>query len=238
MSVLPIGLPSRGQPLEASLDRQPLPPTATDKIPATTGVILAGGESRRMGSDKSLLPLDGERFIDRSYQLLASLFEEVLIVTNSPEIYAGIPCNKVPDCYPGRGALAGIHAGLYHADQPQIFVVACDMPFLQPDLIRYLCHDARRTDVHIPRNDSGLEPLHACYAKNCLPAMAAVLESSSRRIIDFFPAVRVAEVPAESWQRYDPEGLSFRNINTPQDYFTLRGRAGISSLPGTKTCAG
>lgn len=197
-------------------------PAAAGIIPATTGVILAGGESRRMGSDKSLLPLDGERFIERTYQLLAGLFEEVLIVTNSPELYRDIPCRKVPDRYHGKGPLAGIHAGLYHAGQPQIFAVACDMPFLQPDLIRHLCCDIRQTDVCIPRSSHSLEPLHACYTKSCLPAMEEVLDGDGRRIIDFFPAVAVTEVVAETWRRYDPAGLSFRNINTPQEYFALR----------------
>ncbi len=202
-------------------------PNAAGLIPATTGVILAGGESRRMGSDKSLLPLDGERFIERSFQLMASLFEEVLIVTNSPDLYTDIPCRKVPDIYRSKGALAGIHAGLHHAGQPQVFVVACDLPFLSAELIRHLCRENHAAEVHIPRNDSGLEPLHACYTKSCLPAIEAVLQNDGRRIVDFFPAVAVTELTPDIWQRFDPEGLSFRNINTPQDYFTLR-----ETMPG------
>ena len=197
-------------------------PDSAGLIPATTGIILAGGESRRMGSDKSLLPLDGERFIERSFQLMASLFEEVLIVTNSPTLYTDIPCRKVPDLHRSKGALAGIHSGLHHATEPQIFVVACDMPFLAPELIRHLCRENHAADVHIPRSHHGLEPLHACYTKACLPAMEAVLQKDGRRIVDFFSAVTVTELPAEKWKRFDPEGLSFRNINTPQDYFSLR----------------
>jgi len=199
------------------------PPENRGIIPDTTGVILAGGESRRMGSDKSLLPLEGERFIERTHQLLAGLFAEVLIVTNTPEPYRDIPCRKIADIHRGRGALAGIHAGLHHANQPQIFVVACDMPFLQPELIRHICRRAGRADVLIPRNLCGLEPLHARYHKRCLPAMEAVLKNGGRRIIDFFPAVRVVELAEESWRQIDPRGLSFHNINTPQDYFALRG---------------
>lgn len=191
-------------------------------IPHTTGVILAGGESRRMGSDKSLLALSGERFIERSYQLMASLFSEVLIVTNSPDLYADIPCRKVPDVYRGKGALAGIHAGLHHASQSQIFVVACDMPYLQPELIRHICQENSAAEVYIPRSSHSLEPLHACYRKSCLPAMEEVLDNDGRRIIEFFPAVNVVEIPEQNWKRFDPQGLSFHNINTPQDYFSLR----------------
>ncbi len=191
-------------------------------IPRTTGVILAGGESRRMGSDKSLLALDGERFIERSYHLMASLFDEVLIVTNSPDLYVDIPCRKVPDIYRGQGALAGIHSGLHHASHSQIFVVACDMPFLQTELIRHLCNEIGQAEVHIPRTDSGYEPLHSCYSKSCLGAIERLLVNNGRRITDFFKEVHVTELCANSWQRYDAEGRSFRNINTPQEYFCLR----------------
>ncbi|WP_020674519.1 molybdopterin-guanine dinucleotide biosynthesis protein B [Geopsychrobacter electrodiphilus] len=212
-------------------------PNAAWLIPHTSGVILAGGESRRMGSDKSLLALAGERFIERSYQLMASLFEEVLIVTNSPELYADIPCRKVPDLYRGQGALAGIHSGLQHASQPQIFVVACDMPFLQPELIRHLCAEIGQADVHIPRTDSGLEPLHSCYRKSCLTAIETLLQNNGRRITDFFPALRVTELCAEACKKFDTEGRSFHNINTPQDYFSLRetspSRHQTKPLPGT-----
>lgn len=197
-------------------------PASAGIIPGTSGVILAGGESRRMGSDKSLLPLDGERFIERTYQLMASLFDEVLIVTNSPDLYADIPCRKVPDIYRGRGALAGIHSGLHYAGHNRIFVVAIDMPYLQPRLIRHLCTGAVDTDVLIPRSPHGLEPLHACYHKNCLPAIEALLGRGNRRIVEFFPQVNVRELSAANWQAFDPQGLSFRNINTPQDYFELR----------------
>lgn len=197
-------------------------PASAGLIPATSGVILAGGESRRMGSDKSLLPLDGERFIERTYQLMAALFDEVLIVTNSPDLYTDIPCRKVPDRYRGQGALAGIHAGLHYAGHPRIFVVASDMPYLQPELIRHLCSGAVDTDVIIPRSHHGLEPLHACYRKSCLPAIETLLAKGNRRIVEFFPQVKVREIPAANWQAFDPQGLSFRNINTPQDYFDLR----------------
>lgn len=196
--------------------------TGSGIIPETTGVILAGGESRRMGSDKSLLALDGERFIERSYQLMASLFDEVLIVTNSPDLYVNIPCRKVPDLYRGQGALAGIHSGLHHASHCQVFVAACDMPFLNPELIRHLCREIGQADLHIPRTDSGLEPLHSCYRKSCLGAIERLLNNNGRRIADFFKDVRVNELCSEAWQRYDTAGHSFHNINTPQDYFYLR----------------
>lgn len=195
---------------------------AGSRIPGITGVILAGGESRRMGCDKSLLPVDGARFIDHIYRRMASLFDEVLLVTNSPGLYQDIPCRKVPDIYYAKGSLAGIHSGLCHARNEQIFVVACDMPLLSTPVISQLAHSAPAAEVVIARNGKGVEPLHARYAKSCLPAIEAVLDRGSRRIIDFFPGVKVHEVAAEELQAHDPDCLSFRNINTPQEYYTLR----------------
>ena len=197
-------------------------PAAAEKIPGVTGVILAGGEGRRMGCDKALLPIDGALFIDHVYARLAALFDEVLIVTNAPEFYRELPCRKVPDLYPCKGVLAGIHAGLCHAGREKIFVAACDMPFLSAAVIRRLCRERDQGDVVIPRSDKGVEPLHALYDKRCRPAIKATLEAGEKRIVSFFPQVRVHEVPAEVFQECDPAGRSFCNINTPQEYFALR----------------
>ncbi len=213
----------RGETMEVytHADRLHLAPR-TGKIPGVTGVILAGGESRRMGSDKSLLPLKGARFIDHVYRTLAPLFEEVVIVTNSPGLYDNIPCRKVPDIYYAQGSLAGIHSGLCHARTEKAFVVACDMPFVNPGVVRHLCGRAAGADVIIPVGERGPEPLHALYDKRCLPAMEELLDAGRRRIVGFFPQVEVAEVAPAELAPLDPQGLSFRNINTPQEYFALR----------------
>jgi FdhD protein len=195
-----------------------------EKIPGVTGVILSGGESLRMGSDKSLLPIHGARFIDHVYVRLAELFDEVIIVTNSPEFYREIPCRKVPDIYPSKGSLTGIHSGLCHAGQEKVFVAACDMPFLSAETIRRLCLEKEEGDVVVPRSGRGVEPLHALYDKRCLPAIEAALDAGEKRIVSFFPQVRVLEVPEAIFKDCDPEGRSFRNINTPQEYFALRDR--------------
>ncbi|TRO79295.1 formate dehydrogenase accessory sulfurtransferase FdhD [Trichloromonas acetexigens] len=200
-------------------------PRRKAKIAGVSAVILAGGESRRMGSDKSLLPWHGGRFIEHIHRLLDELFDEVIIVTNSPGLYDSIPCRKEPDIYYKQGSLAGIHSGLCHARNERIFVVACDMPFLSEEVIRALCACDRQAEVVIPRSEWGLEPLHACYAKSCLPAIEAVLDAGKKRIVGFFPEVRVVEVAAAELKKIDPEGLSFRNINTPEEYFALRDQA-------------
>jgi FdhD protein len=195
-------------------------PAETARISDVTGVILAGGESRRMGSDKSLLPLAGARFIDHAFRRLAEVFEEVIVVTNSPGLYAHLPCRKVPDLYPAKGPLAGIHSGLCHVRSGKIFVVACDMPHLSTETIRRLCREKDGNDVVVPHSGRGIEPLHALYDRNCLPAIESALGAGEKRIVSFFAQVRVRVLPPETLAGCDPD--SFRNINTPGEYFALR----------------
>ncbi len=202
-----------------------------ERISDVTGVILAGGESRRMGSNKALLPLAGARFIDQVYRRMAGLFDEVIIVTNSPDLYKEIPCRKVPDIYYAQGSLAGLHSGLAHAKYEKIFVVACDMPFISPAVVKEICAHADQGDLVVPYSSNGHEPLHALYSKSCLPAMEQVLDSGLKRIIKFFDKVKLVELPASKIRRHDPEEKSFQNINTPEDYFRLRGTLGDTDQP-------
>lgn len=187
-----------------------------------TGVILAGGESSRMGSDKAFLSLLGARLIDRVYISLATLFPELLIVTNNPQHYSDIPCRKVADLYPGHGALAGIHSGLVHAASERVFVVACDMPFVSPVVVRYLCSFAAQGDMVLPYSSGGHEPLHAVYAKTCLPAIEQVLKKGQRRVGAFFDQVKVIKIFPDEITRFGSLEKCFYNINTPEDYYRLR----------------
>jgi len=194
----------------------------TIHIPNITAVILAGGQSSRMGSNKALLPYRGGRFIEAIHRQLLELFPEVILVTNNPEQYEFLHCRKVADCYPGMGALAGLHAGLFHATRPHIFAVACDMPYLNSALIRRLVVQRNNADVVIPEGENGLEPLHALYGKGCLPFMEQALEADRRRIVSFFPQVRVHQFSQKLVATIDPAFDSFRNVNTPSDYYHLR----------------
>lgn len=192
------------------------------RIKGVTGVILAGGASSRMGSNKALLPHKGGRFIESIYRELSEIFPEVILVTNTPEQYQFLPCRKVPDLYPGMGALAGIHAGLAHSDTPSVFTVACDMPHLDPALIRHIVSRRGDCDLVLPKSEHGYEPLHALYNKSALPAMAACLEQGRRRIVSILPQLKVSEISAAEVARFDPSFDSFSNINTPQEYYELR----------------
>jgi len=196
---------------------------ASGKIPGVTGVILAGGASRRMGSNKALLPYRGGRFIEAIYRLLDGLFAEVLVVTDTPEQYRFLPCRKVPDLFPGMGALAGLHGGLKESANPWAFAVACDMPYLNGGLIRGLFAGAEGADLVVPESGFGPEPLHAFYGKGCLPFMEESLRCGEQRIVSFYAGVRVRRVPVDQVATIDPLFDSFRNVNTPAEYYRLRG---------------
>lgn len=200
-------------------------------IPGVTGVILAGGKSSRMRSNKALLPYKGGRFIEAIYRQMSELFDEVILVTNTPDEYAFLPCRKVPDLHPGMGALAGLHSGLHHSDTPHIFAVACDMPYLNSALIKRLATLRTKADVIIPEGEKGLEPLHAFYGKQCHDAMEKALQSGSRRIVSFFPGARVCVFSRDEVTTFDPSLDSFRNINTPADYFELRDGERVKNHP-------
>ncbi|OGU26467.1 MAG: molybdenum cofactor guanylyltransferase [Geobacteraceae bacterium GWF2_54_21] len=197
-------------------------PDNSGRIRGVTGVILAGGHSSRMGSNKALLPFQGGRFIEAIHRRFSELFPEVLLVTNNPEQYDFLPCRKVADLYPGMGALAGLHSGLKHAAMPHIFAAACDMPWMNSVLIMRLAGLRDTAEVIIPQGENGLEPLHAVYGKRCLGPMEESLAADRRRIVSFFPLVRVRQLRQEQVAAIDPGFDSFRNVNTPADYFRLR----------------
>jgi len=182
-----------------------------------SGVVLAGGRSSRLGMDKSFIYVNGRPLIEQVIARLASLSDEVIIVTNSPEKYSHLGARLVGDVYPGKGALGGIYSGLRAATHTYSLVVACDMPFLNPALLRYMVFLACEHDVVIPRIGGLPEPLHAIYSKNCLEPIDRLLARGGLKIIDFFPEVRVRYIEEDEVDVLDPQHLSFFNVNTPGD---------------------
>ena len=183
-----------------------------------TGVLLAGGNSRRMGRNKALMTLAGQRLVDRALAILRDLFDDLLMVTNSPDLYADLDVRMVPDLVTGKGALGGIHSAIHHAATPYCLVVACDMPFLNAGVLRYLVEQRLGYDVVVPTVHDRPQPLHAIYGKACLQPIARRLETDRLHVVGFFPDVQVREVTAEELAGFDPEGLSFRNLNTPEEF--------------------
>ena len=183
-----------------------------------TGIILAGGKNLRMGKNKAFLEINGRRIIDRTKDLFLELFDEVLVVTNSPLEYVDLNLRLVADLIPEKGSLGGIYTGLFHSFHARAFVAACDMPFLNRSLIQHLIQRAPNFDIVIPKTDDGFQPLHAVYSQNCLPFMEELLRQNNLKIIDFFRRVEVCEVPMEEILPLDPDLRAFLNINTPEDF--------------------
>jgi molybdopterin-guanine dinucleotide biosynthesis protein A len=182
-----------------------------------SGIVLAGGQSSRLGTDKSFVNVRGQALIEQIVAKLVRLSDDVIIVTNSPEKYDHLETRLVGDIYPGKGALGGIYSGLRAATNAYSLVVACDMPFLDLNLLRYMILLAHGQDVVIPRVGRLPEPLHAVYSKSCLEPIDRLLARGGLKIIDFFSEVRVRYVEEDEVDLFDPQHLSFFNVNTPSD---------------------
>jgi molybdopterin-guanine dinucleotide biosynthesis protein A len=189
----------------------------TTRVDPMSAVILAGGRSSRLGQDKAFLKANGQFLIERIIDRLAQVSEEIIIVTNDVDAYEHLEATVVADVCPGKAALGGIYSGLREATNPHSLVVACDMPFLNVSLLRYLQRFAPAHDVVIPRLGQFTEALHAIYSKSCIPHIERQLQVGNLRITGFFPAVRVAYVAQDEIEVFDPNHLSFFNINSQAD---------------------
>lgn len=184
-----------------------------------TGVILAGGLNKRLpGIKKTFREIQGRMIMEVIHSLFTDLFDQVIIVANDPAAFGEWDATIVSDIYPHRCPLAGIHAGLFYASTPRVFVSACDTPFLERRLAEYILSQAGPgIDVVIPETDAGLEPLCATYSKHCLPLIEVNLENHIFKINRFFKEKRVRKIPMDKIQAIDPGIDSFFNINTPED---------------------
>jgi molybdopterin-guanine dinucleotide biosynthesis protein A len=189
-----------------------------------TGVIQAGGKSTRMGGQpKALLELGGRRIVERVLAALAPAVDDVLVVTNTPELYAFLGLPMIADVYPDHGSLGGIYSGLKAARGQAAFTVACDMPFLHPDVVKLVVARADEGDVIVPRVGDQHETMHAAYAKACLPHIEEHLRLGQLRIVGFFPRVRVVEIAEADVARFRAPGIAFMNVNTPEELARARG---------------
>jgi molybdopterin-guanine dinucleotide biosynthesis protein A len=183
-----------------------------------SGIILAGGLNSRIGENKAFLTIRGERMLDRLYGIFQELFDEIILVTKEPLQYIAWDLNIVTDLYPMRSALVGIHAGLFYASHPNIFVTACDLPFLKRGLVEILLGESElRWDIVLPVTPDGHQPLCAVYSKRCMKQIEAQMKRGDFRVADLFQKVRVKKVPESVLTLADPELVSFFNINTQKD---------------------
>jgi molybdopterin-guanine dinucleotide biosynthesis protein A len=165
----------------------------------------------------------GESILNRLLTSLRPLFEEILLVTRQPHLYADFPVQIVEDIYKDRSSLTGIHAALVYASSDYGFVVPCDTPFLNPAVIRLLLGAVEsRWDAVVPMLGDHYEPLCAIYSKSCLPVIEAMLDRGDYKIINLFDQIQVKFLSADRFKRVDPELLSFFNVNTPAAYHTCQ----------------
>ena len=183
-----------------------------------TGVLLAGGKSRRMGYDKACIEVAGQPLIAKSLDLLCHYFERVLISGDRPDLaQPDIPA--IADIYPGS-ALGGLYTGLQAAKTDWIFVAPCDMPYPDSRILELLVKQRSGFDAVVPRIPEGYEPVFALYHKNCLQHMEEMLQQDQYRIYDFYQRINIHYL---DWQQM-PDGWerSLLNINTPEQLDELQ----------------
>lgn len=185
-----------------------------------TGILLAGGKSRRMGIDKRFLKLGGDTLVRRALSVYERLFTEILIVVAEPvPELSDMEHQVVTDLIPNCAALGALYTGLSLSRNPRVFAAACDMPFLNPDIIRHLVGCSDDDDVVMPKLRTGLQPLHAVYAKTCLSYFERMIANNNLSIQAVLGQneLQVRLVAEEVLRTFDPQLLSFLNLNTPED---------------------
>lgn len=195
----------------------------TVEIPVT-GVILAGGQSRRMGQNKALMRLGDEPLIAHVVRQIELVVDELLLITNEPDLYTDLKIPVYTDILPDMGALGGLHTGLTHAVNSTVICVGCDMPLLQPNLLSHLSTLLGNYDAVVPcveaadRSAVVFQTLSAVYSKRCLPVIDGMLAAGELRVHALYDRIDTRIVQPHEWQAFDPQGLSFFNINTPEDF--------------------
>jgi len=168
--------------------------------------------------DKAFLKLDGIPLIEHVLRTLRAVAEGIIIVTNSPAAYATYDAVVVSDAFVKRGPLTGIYSGLLKSKDEYNFIVACDMPYLNPHLISYMSGLAEGYDIVAPKIKGLVEPLHAIYSRRLLPVIENRIQRDVQCIQDIFSESQVRFVTEEDIDRYDPARRSFKNLNTPEEY--------------------
>jgi len=196
------------------------------------GIILAGGLNTRMGTNKAFLEINQTSFIERIINELKQVVEEIIVVTNNPDAYSHISAKVVTDIIPQKGPLSGIHAGLTASLHRYNLVVACDMPFINHNLARFMLGRSEGYDVLVPQFGDYLEPLYAVYSKNCLEPIEDCLKKGARKVIAFYPQVRVRYLGADVINKLVKDQKVFFNVNTPKDLTLAKEIAGEEGNEG------
>jgi molybdenum cofactor guanylyltransferase len=186
-------------------------------IPLTVA-ICAGGKSSRMGTDKAFVDLCGKSLIQHVVDSLKPVAQETILITNRPDAYACLPLPIYADVLLGCGSLGGIYSAIYRSHTLYTLVVGCDMPFLNASLLRYMRNLIQEAafDAIVPIIGNRYEGLHAIYSKACLEPMRRRLDKGEFKVAGFYDDIQVRTVTDADCRQYDANGLSFFNVNTPE----------------------
>ncbi|MEQ1791683.1 MAG: molybdenum cofactor guanylyltransferase [Nitrospiraceae bacterium] len=189
-----------------------------------TGVLLAGGKSRRMGEDKRYLVVGEQTLLERGLAVLRSIFQEVLVVIAQDSPVLDVETRIVRDLVPDCGSLGGLYTGLTEATTPYVFVVACDMPFLDQAVISQFTSRRTSADIVMAKLAGRLHPMHALYSKRCLPVIEQMVLARQLKIQEILSceSLLVQYVTEADLVGIDPSGHSFQNVNTPEDLEVAR----------------
>lgn len=183
---------------------------------------MAGGKNSRMQKNKAFLELGGQSLVERSLEVLHTVFSEVLVSSNQPELYKSYGVRVIPDLIKDQGPLGGLYSGLRAATHEVSFFVACDMPFVQSDVIGYLAQYVEKFDIVVPKDECGLHPLHAFYRRTCLPFIENNLNAHRLKIIDFYSNCRVSYVEVAELEKFGNVRKILSNINTPEEWVNVQ----------------
>ncbi len=197
-----------------------------------TAIVLAGGESIRMGKDKAFIEFKGKSLIQRTLDTFSTcesgdpkpgepIFKEIIIIAKRREPFSSFGVSVDVDIYPEGGPMGGIYTGLFHSKGP-VFAVACDMPFLNPEVIRFLTGKLRDFDAVVFESPDGWHPLHAVYSRAVLPLMKELLQKREVKMMDFLKKINTLVIGVAEIRHLDPDLACLTNINTPEEMNLIR----------------
>lgn len=199
-----------------------------------TGIILSGGKSKRMGTNKSFLKIDGKTVIERTVDLMKGLFDRVLLITNEPEQYEFLNLEIYQDIYKNVGPIAGIHSGLIHSGTDKNFIISCDMPLITKNVIEFIIKKQTGKSITITKADGFIQQLCGVYSKEVIPEIENLIENKtsdvqvgnhkcSCKVLQLVQNIDSDIINIET-EYEDYEKGMFLNMNRPEDYENLKSR--------------
>jgi molybdopterin-guanine dinucleotide biosynthesis protein A len=188
-----------------------------------TGAVLAGGKSERMGSNKALLKLDNKTIIASVTDVLKACFPEIIIISDQQEGYTSLGCPIFYDILKNAGPLGGIHSALTNSKTETVFISSCDIPKINPNIIKYLLDSHTKELILIVRYKNQIQPLFGVYSKKLLDKLNIYIKSGDRKVSEFIKILGTEVTVVDAPTQWEQSGF-LDNINTPDDYQLLTSR--------------